>query len=93
MARSSRGVQASLENPASTFWTVFPDHRRYILSLVSHDGFSKSRVVRDHVISFRDDGQEDEIRFMRPVAGSGKAWNLYVFDDATYEPNPQPPPC
>ncbi len=73
----------------STFWIVFPGRGRYILSLVPHDGFSKSGAVRDNVAAFQDGGQQYEVRFMGPIAGSGNAWNLYVMHDWTGEPNPE----
>jgi hypothetical protein len=57
-----------------------------ILSLAPHNGFTKSRVVRDNVISFEANGQPCEIRFLTPVAGNGTAWNLYVMHDPGYLP-------
>jgi hypothetical protein len=72
--------------PGATFWIAFPDDGRYILSLVPHDGFTKSGAVRDNVISFEPGGQPCEIRFFTPVAGEGKAWNLYVMHDPGYQP-------
>jgi hypothetical protein len=60
-----------------------------VLSLAPHAGFLKSGAVRDNVISFQDGGQEYEVRFMRPIAGRGKAWNLYVLHDPAYLPDPQ----
>jgi hypothetical protein len=73
--------------PGATFWIAFPNDGRYILSLVPHDGFTKSGVVRDNVISFEPGGQPCEIRFFKPVAGEGNAWNLYVMHDPGYQPN------
>jgi hypothetical protein len=72
--------------PGATFWIGFPNDGRYILSLVPHDGFTKSGVVRDNVISFEPNGQPCEIRFFTPVAGEGNAWNLYVMHDPEYQP-------
>jgi hypothetical protein len=72
--------------PGATFWIALPNEGRYILSLVPHDGFTKSGVVRDNVISFEANGQPCEIRFLTPVAGDGKAWNLYVMHDLGYLP-------
>jgi hypothetical protein len=72
--------------PGATFWIAFPNEGRYILSLVPHDGFTKSGAVRDNVISFEPGGQLCEIRFFTPVAGEGNAWNLYVMHDPGYQP-------
>jgi hypothetical protein len=72
--------------PGATFWIAFPNDGRYILSLVPHDGFTKSGAVRDNVISFEPGGQPCEIRFFTPVAGAGGAWNLYVMHDSGYQP-------
>jgi hypothetical protein len=69
--------------PGSTFWIVFPGQGRYILSLTPHEGFTKGGAVRDNVISFQD----WEIRFMNPIAGAGRAWNLYVRRDPAYQTN------
>lgn len=73
--------------PGATFWIAFPNDGRYILSLVPHDGFTQSGEVHANVISFEPNGQPCEIRFLTPVAGDGKAWNLYVMHDAGYLPN------
>jgi hypothetical protein len=40
--------------------------------------------VRDNVISFEASGRPCEIRFLTPVAGDGKAWNLYVMHDPAF---------
>jgi len=80
------GFLAHTGRPGATFWVAFPNDGRYILSLVPHDGFTKSGVVRDNVISFGPNGQPCEIRFFKPVAGDGKAWNLYVMHDPGYHP-------
>ena len=73
--------------PGATFWISFPGQGRYILSLTPHDGFTKSGAIRDNVMSFEIAGQEYEVRFMSPIAGAGKAWNLYMLHDVTYEPS------
>jgi hypothetical protein len=59
--------------PGATFWIALPNDGRYLLSLVPHEGFTKSGVVRDNVISFEANGQPCEIRFLTPIAGDGKA--------------------
>jgi hypothetical protein len=74
--------------PGATVWVAFPGQGRYILSLVPHDGFIKSGTVRDNAIGFQDGGRNYEVRFMGPIAGAGKAWNLYLLHDPTYTPNP-----
>jgi len=83
------GLTGFTRNRGYTFWVAFPGRGRYILSLVPHDGFAKSGVVRDNVVAFQDGSQQYEVRFMGPVAGSGKAWNLYVLHDSIYQPAPQ----
>ena len=72
--------------PGATFWIALPNEGRYILSLAPHDGFTKSGVVRDNMISFEANGQPCEIRFLTPVTGKGTAWNLYVMHDPGYLP-------
>jgi hypothetical protein len=72
--------------PGATFWVALPGQGRYVLSLIPHEGFTRSGTVRDNVISFEDEGQLYEVRFMDPIAGSGKAWNLYMLHDLTYQP-------
>ena len=73
--------------PGATFWIALPGQGRYIFSLTPHSGFTKSGAIRDNVISFEIAGQEYEVRFMSPIAGAGKAWNLYMLHDLTYEPS------
>ena len=81
------GMTGFSGKPGSTLWVAFPNQGRYILSLVPHDGFTKVGAVRDNVIEFQDGGKDYEVRFMGPVAGAGKAWNLWVLHDPTYTPN------
>lgn len=66
--------------PGATLWVAIPGHGRYILSLTPHDGFVKAGAIRDNVVQFED----YEVRFQSPIAGAGKAWNLYVLHDANY---------
>jgi hypothetical protein len=75
--------------PGATFWIAFPGQGRYILSLVPHDGLIKSGALRDNAIAFQDGGRNYEVRFMGPIAGAGKAWNLYLLHDPTYTPDPK----
>ena len=75
--------------PGSTFWVAVPGQGRYVLSLTSHDGFVKSGTIRDNVVAFEAGDQECEVRFMSPIAGAGKAWNLYMLHDPTYRPPSQ----
>jgi hypothetical protein len=74
--------------PGATFWVALPGQGRYILSLVPHDGFIKNGAVRDNAIAFQDGSRNYEVRFLGPIAGAGKAWNLYLLHDPTYTPNP-----
>ena len=64
--------------PGYTLWLDVPQEARYILSLVPHEGFRKEGAVRDNVVAFEDSGHSYELRLRSPVAGAGKAWNLYV---------------
>lgn len=66
--------------PGATLWVAIPGQGRYILSMIPHEGFVKSGAVRDNVVQF----ENYEIRFGSPIAGAGKAWNLYVLHDAGY---------
>jgi len=71
----------------ATLAFYFPGQGRYILSLAPHDGFVKSGTVRANVVAFQANGRQYEIRFSAPIAGSDKAWNLYVLHDPSYLPN------
>ena len=81
--RKENGVGFTTK-PGSTLWAAIPGQGRYILSLVPHDGFVKSGAVRDNVVHF----ENYEVRFQSPVAGAGRAWNLYVLHDAGYSAPP-----
>jgi hypothetical protein len=89
--KQGQPLQGSLPfdgKPGATFWVAFPGQGRYILSLTPQSGFTKAGAIRGNAITFQDAGQEYELRFMTPIAGAGKAWNLYVMHDPTYAPNP-----
>jgi len=64
----------------STMWLGLPGQGMYILSLVPREGyqFRKAGAIRNHVIAFQSGGNHYEIRTSGPIAGAGKAWNLYV---------------
>jgi hypothetical protein len=73
--------------PGATVWFCYPGRGRYILSLVPHEGFSKTGEIRDNVISFQGAGQHFEVRTMKLIVGGSQgAWNLYVLHDPSYEP-------
>ena len=72
--------------PGATFWIAPPGQGRYVVSLVPHGGFTQAGTVHDNVLAFSDAGQQYEVRFQSPIAGTGKAWNLYVLHDLTYQP-------
>jgi hypothetical protein len=74
--------------PGATFWAAFPDQGRYIISLIPHAGFTKAGAIRDNTVSVEDGQDSFSVRFMNPVAGAGKAWNLYVLHDPSYTPKP-----
>jgi len=73
-----KGMSGFTGKPGKTLWFTIPGDGRYILSLVPHEGFTKSGTVRDNVVAFGDPGKQYELRLRSPVAGAGKAWNLYV---------------
>ena len=83
--QKSQGISGFTGKPGATFWIAPPGQGRYILSLTPREGFVKSGAIRDNVIGFEGGGQQYEIRFMTPIAGAGKAWNLYVLHDQTYQ--------
>ncbi len=64
----------------STMWLGLPGQGLYILSLAPREGytFQKAGAIRNHVIAFQAGGNRYEIRTSGPIAGAGKAWNLYV---------------
>lgn len=72
----------------ATAWIYLPGRGRYLLSLAPHEGFIKAGAVRGRKLSFATDGHECEIRLNEPVAGTDKAWNLYVRRDPAYLPLP-----
>lgn len=72
-----QGTAGTTGKPGATFWVAIPGAGRYILSLISHAGARKGGVVRDYVLAFEDGGDSYEVRLGGPVAGAGKAWNLY----------------
>jgi hypothetical protein len=77
---------AMTSHGGATLGFYFPGHGRYILSLAPHDGFVKSGTVRANVIAFQFNGRQYEIQLGAPIAGSDKAWNLYVLHDPGYLP-------
>ena len=81
-----QGMNGFTGRPGATFWMVLPGQGRYILSLTPHDGFTRSGAVRDNVISFQDAAQQYEVRSISPIAGEGRAWNLYMLHDPAYVP-------
>lgn len=81
-----KGGTGYTEKPGATFWVAFPGEGRYILSLVPHEGFTKQGAIRDNEIAVSTDAGDFTVRFMGPIAGAGKSWNLYVKHDASYIP-------
>jgi hypothetical protein len=80
-----RGMSGFTGKAGATLWVAIPGQGRFILSLVSHEGFMKAGTIRDNVASFANSGQQYELRFQSPIAGAGKAWNLYVMHDAAFQ--------
>jgi len=80
-----QGISGFTEKPGATFWVAPPGQGRYVLSLTPQEGFVKSGSIRDNVIGFEAGGRQYEFRFMTPIAGAGKAWNLYLLHDQTYQ--------
>ena len=71
-----------------TLWMTAPNQGRYILSLLPHEGFQKSGVIRDSSITFESDGQKYELRGSELVLGARGAWNLYVMHDPSFAAKP-----
>lgn len=71
----------------STIWLGLPGRGMYILSLAPRQGydFQKAGAIRNHVIAFQDGSDHFEIRTSSPIAGAGKAWNLYMLHEPTRE--------
>ncbi len=71
----------------STIWLGLPGRGMYILSLAPREGydFQKAGAIRNHVITFQDGDDHFEIRTAGPIAGSDRAWNLYVLHEPTRE--------
>ena len=82
------GRRGRHRTPGSHLLAGLAGEGRFVLSFVPHAGFTRSGVVRGNVMTFQQDGQTYEIRFMQPVAGAGKVWNLFVLHDRTYQAKP-----
>lgn len=72
----------------STMWLAIPGRGGFVLSLVPRAGykFQKTGAIRNHAITFQWGGNDYEIRTSGPIAGSNKAWNLYVLHLPEWEP-------
>ncbi len=73
-----KGMSGFTGKPGKTLWFTIPGDGHYVVSLTPHEGFAKSGTIRDNVVAFGDSGMQYELRLRTPVAGAGKAWNLYV---------------
>jgi hypothetical protein len=80
-----QGMSGFTGKPGATLWIAIPGRGRYVVSLAPHAGFTKAGTIRDNVASFADSGQRYELRFQSPIAGAGKAWNLYVMRDSAFQ--------
>jgi hypothetical protein len=56
---------------------------------VPSPGLDKAGAVINNVISFSADGQQYEIRFSGPIVASGKAFNVYLARDPSYQRKPE----
>lgn len=91
--RKFAGMVGFTGKPGATLWFAIPDRPgRFILSLAPHARFRRAGVIRDNVLTFEDGGNAYEYRASAPILGAGKAWNLYVFHDPSYQPKPAPQP-
>jgi hypothetical protein len=82
-------LSTELHSPTagSTIWLGLPGRGTYILSLAAREGydFKKAGSIRNHVIMFQDGVDRFEIRTSGPIAGSDRAWNLYMLHEPTQE--------
>jgi hypothetical protein len=69
-------------------WLYFPDHGRFILSLIPHPtlGFKKAGEVRGGVLTFNLDQDTIRIESFTPIAGGDAPYNLYVLHDEDWAP-------
>ena len=72
----------------STLWLALPTRGRFILSLMPPPGygFQKAGAIRNHVVIFQDGNDEYEVRMSDPIAGAGKAWNVYLLRQPNWQP-------
>lgn len=72
----------------SLVWLYFPDHGRYVLSLIPRTnlGFKKAGEVRGGVLTFSLDADTIRLECFTPVAGGDAPYNLYVLHDEDWAP-------
>jgi hypothetical protein len=69
-------------------WLYFPEHGRYILSLVPHPslGFKKAGEVRGGVLTFSLDQDTIRLECFTQIAGGDAPYNLYILHDEDWVP-------
>ena len=88
-SRQIAGGPASLRDlRAALVWFYFPEHGRYVLSLLPRAdlGFKKAGEIRGGLLTFTLDGDSVRLECMRPIASGGAAFHLYVLHDDDWEP-------
>jgi hypothetical protein len=73
----------------SLVWIYFPDHGRYILSLIprANLSFKKAGEVRGGVLTFNLDEDTIRLECLTPIAGGDAPYNLYVLHDEGWTPS------
>ncbi len=73
----------------SVVWLYFPDHGRYVLSLIprANLGFKKAGEVRGGVLALTVEKETIRVECLSPIAGGDAAYNLYVLHDETWVPS------
>jgi hypothetical protein len=87
-AQISSGPAALRSVRGALIWLYFPDHGRFVLSLLPRPalGFKKAGEVRGGVLTFTLDGDTVKLECMTAIANGNAPYNLYVLRDEDWEP-------
>lgn len=87
-AQTASGPASVRNVRGALVWLYFPDHGRYILSLVPRAelGFRKAGEVRGGILSFTLDDDSIRLQCMSAIATGYAPYNLYVLHDADWQP-------
>jgi hypothetical protein len=76
-----------LDEAAGTFvWIYIQGHGRFIMSLLSHPGFSKTGEIRGTSLTFKDGSDTYSINAASRIAPGQSAFNLYVLHQPEWRP-------